>query len=120
MPNARLHTDTAGAYGILGALPTAPHHEQRSCEAIRDPASLSHESRRSKHSQNPWHRCWLCSQAVLRLTDHQREAMIAAYGALAGRLAAAKQACGGGEAPPPVQQAAAADSGISGSNLVGP
>ena len=45
--------------------------------------------------------------------------MIAAYGVLAGRLAAAKQACGGGDAPPAVQQAAGVDIGNSGANLVG-
>ena len=72
-------------------------------------------------SSEPSHDCVALSQAALRLTNHQREAMVASYAVLAGRLSAARQAFEGAAAAPeqPQRDNNGASSANGSSNLVG-
>ena len=57
------------------------------------------------------------SQAALRLTNYQREGVVAAYETLSSQLNAAQQAFGGGAQQ--LLRSSAAAIGSSGANLVG-
>ena len=62
----------------------------------------------------------LCSvfQAALRLTNHQREAVVAAYAALSSQLSVAQHAFGNGAAVTPPQLLISSGSNNSAANLV--